>query len=194
MIRFAFIYLLSFLFLTSNAYSGPLKQKKEIWALEVNYYCPVDIPSFVLYHPGLKIGMEQLINNKRKEGKSRKNLKISEFQFLAIYNIGYYNKANDHQSLFIIPEIAFRHVANKGFLFDFYMGAGIKKMEPYNSSKITINNWSDNIILTTHVSGGLGWDFTKNLHIPILFHLKGSISMGRSKGLTAIEAGFGYKF
>ncbi len=77
-----------------------------------------------VWYPGIKIGAEYILLEKKKERIIKRNkkgdyTKVKTNQLIITGNLGYYWQPHNYGAVFINSALLYRHTANKGFQYNF---------------------------------------------------------------------------
>jgi hypothetical protein len=156
------------------------------------------------WYPGIKIGAEYILFEKKKEKKiTRKKkgafTKIKTNQFIITGNLGFYCQPHNYGSLFINSAILYRHTAHKGFQYNFGLSPlGMNTFFFNETYKVSDDGEVDKSFLPARafyapsLIMGLGHTMKKNLSAWYLnLHLTSLMPYNNAVNfLVAIEFGF----
>lgn len=165
-------------------------------------------------HPGLKIGVEyslsenEITKNRWLFNRNDKiGAKTKTRQVFVAGNLGFYNHANNHTGIFLIPELGYRRTKHrKGQFLEASLGLGYLQ-RIYNINTIELGTDGQPIersaagqgqFLTT-LSVGFGRDLSYRRDIPISWYVKPTVMLAMPQAHTAVpnaalEVGIRYAF
>lgn len=148
-------------------------------------------------HPGLKIGVEYGLWEKDKT-KNRwlfnRNDKIGPEvktkQLFVAGNLGFYNHANNHTGVFLIPEIGYRRTKHrKGSFLETSLGLGylqrIYNIDTYEAGSTEPFKGGQSQFLTTF-SVGFGRNLSFRRDLPLSWYVKPTVMLAMPQAHTAV--------
>lgn len=179
-----------------------------------------DLPINISYfgenglHPGLKIGVEyNLFESEKTKNRwlfnrnDKLGPKVKTRQLFVAGSLGFYNHANNHTGVFLLPEIGYRRTQHrKGSFLEASFGLGylqrIYNIDTYelgeDGQPVDLGTSGQGQLLTTF-SVGFGRDLSHRRDIPMSWYVKPTIMLATPQAHTAIpnaalEIGVRYKF
>jgi hypothetical protein len=134
-----------------------------------------------LIYPGFKLGIEKPYKVIQLEKKKKNGVKTVLKEKYWTLNLGFYHHASFHDNLYLLGEWQLRRQKLSGWFFEMAPGIGYSRTflggttyKVSGNGNVTRKQLAGYHYALFSFSGGLGYDFSRKVHIPVKTFFKAS--------------------